>query len=143
MAILTAVRTQISLSHHISLRPILVLLSYLHRKSQVINLHSLHVFGPSFLVSLMRAKYLVHLIPHYIIGLTVCYNHSPPPHLVPRQRMSRSYTSSPPRISTVCSGTALAFQIFCYNVKMCTGGKARQGCDADHSPSLSAEVVNE
>jgi hypothetical protein len=47
-----------------------------------------------------------------------------------------------------CNGTALAFQIFYYNVKMSTGGpfpggKARQGCDADHSPQFSAEVVNE
>jgi hypothetical protein len=30
------------------------------------------------------------------------------PHLVPRSRMSRSYTSSPPSPSMVCSGTALA-----------------------------------
>jgi hypothetical protein len=35
------------------------------------------------------------------------------PHLVPRSRMSRSYTSSPPPPSAivVCSGTALAFFI--------------------------------
>jgi hypothetical protein len=30
------------------------------------------------------------------------------PHLVPRSRMSRSYTSSPPSASMACSGTALA-----------------------------------
>jgi hypothetical protein len=30
------------------------------------------------------------------------------PHLVPRPRMSRSYTSSPPSASMACSGTALA-----------------------------------
>jgi hypothetical protein len=29
------------------------------------------------------------------------------PHQVPRSRMSRSYTSSPPSASMVCSGTAL------------------------------------
>jgi hypothetical protein len=29
------------------------------------------------------------------------------PHLVPRSRMSRSYTSSPPSASMACSGTAL------------------------------------
>jgi hypothetical protein len=31
------------------------------------------------------------------------------PHLVPRTRMSRSYTSSPPLASVACSGTTLAF----------------------------------
>jgi hypothetical protein len=31
------------------------------------------------------------------------------PHLVPRSRMIRSYTSSPPDASMVCSGTALLF----------------------------------
>jgi hypothetical protein len=31
------------------------------------------------------------------------------PHLVPRSRMSRSYTSSPPSASVVYSGTALLF----------------------------------
>jgi hypothetical protein len=31
------------------------------------------------------------------------------PHLVPRSRMSRSYTSSPPSAFLACSGTALAF----------------------------------
>jgi hypothetical protein len=31
------------------------------------------------------------------------------PHLVPRSRMSRSYTSSPPSSSMACSGTALPF----------------------------------
>jgi hypothetical protein len=30
------------------------------------------------------------------------------PHLVPRSRMSRSYTSSPPSAFVACSGTALA-----------------------------------
>jgi hypothetical protein len=30
------------------------------------------------------------------------------PHLVPRWRMSRSYTSSPPSASMACSGTALS-----------------------------------
>jgi hypothetical protein len=33
------------------------------------------------------------------------------PHLVPRSRMSRSYTSSPPSASMACRGTALAFLI--------------------------------
>jgi hypothetical protein len=32
------------------------------------------------------------------------------PHLVPRSRMSRSYTSSPPNVFVACSGTALAFK---------------------------------
>jgi hypothetical protein len=32
-------------------------------------------------------------------------------HLVPRSRMSRSYTSSPPSASVACIGTALAFSI--------------------------------
>jgi hypothetical protein len=31
------------------------------------------------------------------------------PHLVPRSRMSSSYTSSPPSASMVCSGTALLY----------------------------------
>jgi hypothetical protein len=31
------------------------------------------------------------------------------PHLVPRSRMSRSYTFSPPYAFMACSGTALAF----------------------------------
>jgi hypothetical protein len=31
------------------------------------------------------------------------------PHLVPRSRMSRSYTSSSPKRLVVCNGTALAF----------------------------------
>jgi hypothetical protein len=31
------------------------------------------------------------------------------PHVVPRSRMSRSYTLSPPSASVACSGTALAF----------------------------------
>jgi hypothetical protein len=31
------------------------------------------------------------------------------PHLVPRSKMSRSYTSSPPVAFMACSGTALAF----------------------------------
>jgi hypothetical protein len=31
------------------------------------------------------------------------------PHLVPRSRMSRSYTSSPPSASIACSGTDLLF----------------------------------
>jgi hypothetical protein len=36
------------------------------------------------------------------------------PHLVPRLRMSRSYTSSPPCASMACSGTALLyFILFC------------------------------
>jgi hypothetical protein len=34
------------------------------------------------------------------------------PHLVPRSRMSRSYTSSPPKRFVVCSGTALAFSLY-------------------------------
>jgi hypothetical protein len=32
------------------------------------------------------------------------------PHLVPRSRMSRSYTSSPPSASVACSGTDLALE---------------------------------
>jgi hypothetical protein len=32
------------------------------------------------------------------------------PHLVPRSRMSRSYTSSPPSVSVACSGTELALK---------------------------------
>jgi hypothetical protein len=35
------------------------------------------------------------------------------PHLMPRSRMSRSYTSSPPSATMACSGTALIFE---YNV---------------------------
>jgi hypothetical protein len=35
------------------------------------------------------------------------------PHLVPRSRISRSYTSSPPSASMACSGTALLF-FFCF-----------------------------
>jgi hypothetical protein len=31
------------------------------------------------------------------------------PYLVPRSRMSRSYTSSPPKLHMACSGTALLF----------------------------------
>jgi hypothetical protein len=31
------------------------------------------------------------------------------PHLLPRSGMSRSYTSSPPKRSTMCSGTALLY----------------------------------
>jgi hypothetical protein len=40
-----------------------------------------------------------------------CQLHSLPcyPHLVPRSRMSRSYTSSPPSASMPCRGTALHF----------------------------------
>jgi hypothetical protein len=34
------------------------------------------------------------------------------PHLVPRSRMSRSYTSSPPSASMACSGTSLPFSYF-------------------------------
>jgi hypothetical protein len=33
------------------------------------------------------------------------------PHLVPRSRMSRSYTSSPPIAFKACGGTALAFHV--------------------------------
>jgi hypothetical protein len=33
------------------------------------------------------------------------------PHLVPKSRKSRSYTSSPPSASVVCSGTALALAL--------------------------------
>jgi hypothetical protein len=33
------------------------------------------------------------------------------PHLVPRSKMSRSYTSSPPSATMACSGTALPLQI--------------------------------
>jgi hypothetical protein len=33
------------------------------------------------------------------------------PHLVPRSRMSRSYTSSPPSAFVACSGTALALRL--------------------------------
>jgi hypothetical protein len=35
------------------------------------------------------------------------------PHLVPRSRMSRSYTSSPPSAFVACSGTDLAFRNLC------------------------------
>jgi hypothetical protein len=34
------------------------------------------------------------------------------PHLVPRLRMNKSYTSSPPRASMACGGTALLFFYF-------------------------------
>jgi hypothetical protein len=35
------------------------------------------------------------------------------PHLVPRSRMDRSYTSSPPSASMTCSGTALLCFVMC------------------------------
>jgi hypothetical protein len=35
------------------------------------------------------------------------------PHLVPRSRMDRSYTSSPPSASMACSGTALLCFVIC------------------------------
>jgi hypothetical protein len=35
------------------------------------------------------------------------------PHLVPRLRMSRSYTSSPPSASMACSGRALLYFLLC------------------------------
>jgi hypothetical protein len=38
------------------------------------------------------------------------------PHLIPRSRMSRSYTSSTPSPSVACSGTALAIQKTWLNV---------------------------
>jgi hypothetical protein len=38
-----------------------------------------------------------------------------PPHLMPRSRMSRSYTSSPPSFSVECSGTALALFIYLFS----------------------------
>jgi hypothetical protein len=34
------------------------------------------------------------------------------PHLFPRSRMSRSYSSSPPSVFVVCGGTALAFNLY-------------------------------
>jgi hypothetical protein len=37
------------------------------------------------------------------------------PHVVPRSRMSRSYTSSPPIAFVACSETALAFSFFLIN----------------------------
>jgi hypothetical protein len=36
------------------------------------------------------------------------------PHLVPRSRMSRSYTTSPPSTFVACSGTVLAFLYYCF-----------------------------
>jgi hypothetical protein len=39
------------------------------------------------------------------------------PYLVPRSRMSRSYTSSPPNASMACSGTALPFYLY---ISYCT-----------------------
>jgi hypothetical protein len=57
----------------------------------------------------------IHLSPfHWTLFCLSCWkivlrpgrdaDHSP--HLVPRSRMSRSYTSSPPSVSMACSGTA-------------------------------------
>jgi hypothetical protein len=47
------------------------------------------------------------------------------PRLVPRARMSRSYTYSPPTPSVACSGTALAFVLYwvgcCVYDVVCTG----------------------
>jgi hypothetical protein len=40
------------------------------------------------------------------------------PHLVPRSRMSRSYTSSSPSASVACSGTALAFNLSRYIISI-------------------------
>jgi hypothetical protein len=40
------------------------------------------------------------------------------PHIVPRSRMSRSYTSSPPNVTMVCSGTACLSQEGLFTVEL-------------------------